>query len=219
VPAFLKATMASDADVSKLKARRVGDWLFAPEAWAAIADRAQRELDAYHASHPLRQGMAREELRSRLGVAPGAFAAAVKGLADDGRLEERNGDLALPAHRVAIEAADGPAGRLLELLGATPFSPPSLVEAMRASGAGPEMVRALAQRGDLVRVSDDVAFTREAFEDAVSAVRDLIAGAGSVSVAQLRDRLGSSRRPVLALLEHLDAARVTRRVGDARVLR
>jgi len=53
----------------------------------------------------------------------------------------------------------------------------------------------------------------------VVAVKELIAGEGSVSVARLRDRLGASRRPMLALLEYLDAARVTRRVGDARVLR
>jgi selenocysteine-specific elongation factor len=42
---------------------------------------------------------------------------------------------------------------------------------------------------------------------------------GSVTVAQLRDRMGASRRIVLALLEHLDAQRVTRRVGDSRILR
>jgi selenocysteine-specific elongation factor len=49
-------------------------------------------------------------------------------------------------------------------------------------------------------------------------VKELIAATGSVTVAQLRDRMGASRRPVLALLEHLDAAKVTRRVGDQRVL-
>jgi selenocysteine-specific elongation factor len=50
-------------------------------------------------------------------------------------------------------------------------------------------------------------------------VKELITSEGSVSVAQMRDRLGASRRPMLALLEHLDSAKVTRRVGDARVLR
>ncbi len=50
-------------------------------------------------------------------------------------------------------------------------------------------------------------------------MKELIAANGSVTVAQLRDRMGASRRPVLALLEHLDSQRVTRRVGDARVLR
>jgi selenocysteine-specific elongation factor len=108
---------------------------------------------------------------------------------------------------------------LLELLGAEPFAPPSLAEAIGTAGATPEIVRALAQRGDLERLSDDIAFTRDAYERAVAAVRELIATNGSVSVAELRDRLGASRRPMLALLEHLDTVKVTRRVGDARVLR
>jgi selenocysteine-specific elongation factor len=107
----------------------------------------------------------------------------------------------------------------VRLLQSQPFAPPSLPEAMQQTGAGDELVRALAQRGDIVRVSDDIAFSREAYESAVGTVKELIASNGSVTVAQLRDRMKASRRPVLALLEHLDAQRVTRRVGDARVLR
>jgi selenocysteine-specific elongation factor len=82
-----------------------------------------------------------------------------------------------------------------------------------------EVVRALVRSGDLVRLSDDVAFTRSAYSDALELVRTLVAREGSVTVAALRDHLGASRRPMLALLEYLDAQRVTRRVGDARVLR
>jgi selenocysteine-specific elongation factor len=217
--ALLKATLATDADVSRLQARRVGDWLFAQEAWSAVADRATRELAAYHAEHPLRRGMPREELRSRLGIPPGPFPALVKALAEEQRLEEKDGEVAALSHQVADQTSGGPAMRLLDLLGTEPFAPPSLAEAMRTTGATSEIVRVLAQRGDLERLSDDIAFTRDAYERAVGAVRDLIATTGSVSVAQLRDRLGASRRPMLALLEHLDAVKVTRRVGDARVLR
>jgi selenocysteine-specific elongation factor len=163
--------------------------------------------------------MPREELRSRLGIQPAAFQPVLKGLAEEGRIEDRQGEIAAPAHRVDTEASDGPASRLLDLLAVQPFSPPSLAEAMKTAGATSEMVRALAQRGDIVRLSDDVAFTRDAYEQSVGAVKELIAGTGSVSVAQLRDRLAASRRPMLALLEYLDGAKVTRRVGDARVLR
>jgi len=219
INALLKATMASDADVTKLRARRLGEWVFDDDAWSAIGDRAARELAAYHGAHPLRRGMPREELRNKLGIQPALFASVLKALADERRVEERNGEVAAPAHTVAVEVADGPAARLLELLGAQPFAPPSLAEATRAAGATSEVVRALAQKGDLVRLSDDVAFTREAYDRAVTAVRELIAATGSVTVAQLRDRLGASRRPVLALLEYLDSAKVTRRVGDVRHLR
>jgi selenocysteine-specific elongation factor len=50
-------------------------------------------------------------------------------------------------------------------------------------------------------------------------VREVVAKDGAVTVATLRDRMEASRRPVLALLEYLDAQRITRRVGDQRVLR
>jgi selenocysteine-specific elongation factor len=60
--------------------------------------------------------------------------------------------------------------------------------------------------------------------DAVEQVRrrvgEIIVEEGSITLARLRDELGSSRRYAQALLEHLDAARVTRRLpDDRRVLR
>jgi selenocysteine-specific elongation factor len=219
VAALLKATMAPEVDVDALDARRLGDWLYDTAAWAAIATRATHELETYHGAHPLRPGMAREELRSRLGVPPPSFPAVVQGLVEDGRLVERNGSLALPGHRVDLEAAGGEAADLVELLRKERFAPTSLAEAMQKTGAGPEMVRALAAGGSIVRVSDDIAFSKEAYEEAMAMVKEIVAATGSITVAQLRDRMGASRRPVLALLEYLDMQRVTRRVGDARILR
>jgi selenocysteine-specific elongation factor len=218
VAALLKATMSQQSDVDGLRGRLIGEWLFADDAWNAIAEHASREVEAYHAAHPLRQGMAREELRSRLRLPPASFPAVLASLLEEGRLEERDGAIAVPAHQPAAESSDGPAARLLVLLGDHPFAPPSLREAMEQSGAGVEVLRALTQRGELVRLNEDIAFTREAYASAVAMVRDVIAATGSVTVAQLRDRMGASRRPVLALLERLDAEKVTRRVGDQRVL-
>ena len=218
VAALMKATMASHEDIDRLDARRLGDWLIAAEAWSALAERSINEVTAYHAAYPLRPGMAREELRNRLRVHPNAFPAALSALISEGKLEDRQGAIAMPQHRVAIDGSDGPARQLLELLGREPFAPPSLPEAMQQTRAGPEVVRALAQSGAIVRLSDDIAFTQESYANAVGIVKELIAATGSVTVAQLRDRMGASRRPVLALLEHLDGAKVTRRVGDQRIL-
>jgi selenocysteine-specific elongation factor len=219
VAALLKATTAVHADVDRLQARRVGDWIFSDEAWRSIASRAGDELAAYHQAYPFRAGMAREELRSKLSVSAASFPAVVQGLVEDGRLVERNGSLSSPTHSVALDTKSGPAQELMRVLAEQPFAPPSLSEAAARAGASEELVRALAQQGDIVRVADDVAFSREAYESAVALVKEIVAASGSVTVAQLRDRMGASRRPVLALLEHLDARRVTRRVGDARVLR
>ncbi|HVC78286.1 MAG TPA: selenocysteine-specific translation elongation factor [Candidatus Micrarchaeaceae archaeon] len=218
VAALVKATMASEPDIRGLDAKRFGDWIIATEAWRLLAASATKEVTAYHAAHPLRPGMAREELRNRLRLDASSFPAALAALFAEGTLEDRQGAISTPGHRVAIDASDGPVGRLLELLGRAPFAPPSLPDAMQQSGAGPEVLRALAQSGAIVRLSDDIAFTRDGYASAVGIVKELIAATGSVTVAQLRDRMGASRRPVLALLEHLDGAKITRRVGDQRIL-
>jgi selenocysteine-specific elongation factor len=219
VAALLTATMAPEADVAELDARRIGDWLYDKGVWQAISVRAANELEAYHATHPLRPGMAREELRSRLGVTPGSFPSVVQGLLQDGLVAEHNGSVALAGHRVELHVVDATAAALVEVLGRQPFAPPSLNDAVQQAGASPEVVRALAQRGEIVRLSDDMAFTKEAYAAAVEMVKEIISSTGAITVGQLRDRMGASRRPVLALLEHLDAQHVTRRVGDARVLR
>ncbi len=218
VSALLKATLAPEAEVGSLRARRLGEWIFSDEAWRAVSGKVEHELDVYHRTYPLRAGMGREELRSRIGVPAASFPAVVNGLVEDGRVVERNGSLAAPNHAISLESS-GPAAALVQLLETQGFTPSSLPEAMQQTGADEEVVRALARRGDIVRVSPDVAFGRQAFEAAVALVREIVGASGSVTVAQLRDRMGASRKPVLALLEYLDAERVTRRVGDARVLR
>lgn len=219
VAALLKATTATNADVAQLNARRIGDWLYSDGAWQAITARASHELDAYHEAHPLRAGMAREELRSRLGMPPASFGAVVQGLVEDGRIVERNGSLAIAGHEVTIETETGPASALLQELRTSRFAPPSLPEVMLRTKATDEVVRALAQRGEIVRVSEDTAFSKDAYDAALMLIKEIVASSGSVTVAQLRDRMGASRRPVLALLEYLDGQKVTRRVGDTRVLR
>jgi selenocysteine-specific elongation factor len=214
VAALVKASMTADADVDTLDARRLGDWIYSRDAWSAISSRATSELDSFHAAFPLRPGMAREELRSKLGVPAASFASVMRGLVEDGRMVERNGAIAAPDHVVALDDRG-----LVRLLDENALAPPSLGEAMAKTGASMEIVRALTERGAIVRVSEDLAFSKRGFEEAVELVKAIVAASGSVTVAVLRDRMGASRRPALALLEYLDAQRVTRRVGDARVLR
>ena len=59
VRALLKATVAPEADVGRLRARRLGEWIFSDDAWHSVAARAKQELDAFHSAYPLRAGMAR----------------------------------------------------------------------------------------------------------------------------------------------------------------
>src|SRR4029077_912060 len=73
--------------------------------------------------------------------------------------------------------------------------------------------------GRAVRVGRSMYAHVDAVEQVRERVREIILADGSITLARLRDELGTSRRYAQALLEHFDAARLTLRVGDARVLR
>jgi selenocysteine-specific elongation factor len=110
-------------------------------------------------------------------------------------------------------AADAGSEELYTRLAATPLAPPAI---------GPDDERPLAHlvaTGRAVRAGRDLAFTAEALATAQAAVVELAAGSGRVTLAQLRDRLGISRKFAQGLLEALDARGITRRVGDERILR
>jgi selenocysteine-specific elongation factor len=113
--------------------------------------------------------------------------------------------------RPAASAAGAEA--LLSRLAAEPFSPAPLTAGEREAAVH------LAGRGDAVLAGRDLAFTASAYAAAREAAVALAGEHGSVTIAQLRDRLGCSRRYAQALLEALDVEGITRRIGDQRVLR
>ena len=112
---------------------------------------------------------------------------------------------------------------VIEALRLGGFTPPDLPTVERRLGLSHADFRslcsALEREGSIVRFGVDLAYTAESYAKALAQVVELCEQQGEVTLAQVRDRLGASRRIVQALLEHLDGAGVTRRVGDRRVLR
>jgi len=173
---------------------------------AALAD--------YHARYPLRRGLPREMARSRLGLAQRPFDLFVRRLAALGTVVEDGEVLRLPEHQVRLTPEQEERARAYEAaLRREPFTPPAPAE----YGLDPELVQALADLGRVVRITDEVVFAPEAWETMRERVLALIESNGSVTLAQVRDALGTSRKYAQALLEYLDQLRLTRRVGDARV--
>ena len=97
------------------------------------------------------------------------------------------------------------------------FSPPSYDECVAIAGA--DVFNALIEQGMVVRVSDGVVFSADAYQEMVEGVRAHLLQQGTITVAQVRDMFNASRKYALGLMEHLDDIKLTRRVGDERVLR
>lgn len=190
--------------------------------WNTLAARMAETLAEYHGQYPLRPGMAREALKSRVqGRAKWPaklFNELVARAAAEGTLVENGDILARPGFSIVFTANQQPrVDALLAAFRRQPFTPPSMAEAVAQTDA--EIVSGLVYQGALVRLSEDVLLLRETYEEMVDGIVAHIKAHGSITVAQVRDRYNTSRKYVLALMERLDDLKVTRRVGDERVLR
>ena len=208
--------MESDQLVVKLGSNGIGPGvhLFTSAGWASMADKSAKFLDSYHQRFPLRKGAPKEELRSRLGMSTQVFAEVLPRLEGEGVLVEDGPDIRRPDYgRELSNAQEKAAADYIEQLTASPYSPPT------DSPVEPEILSLLVDDGQVVKVSETVVFAASAYGEMVDRVQGFIRDNGEITVADVRDLFGTSRKYALSLLEHLDAQQVTRRVGDARVLR
>jgi len=195
-----------------------GEHVISAAGWAELLGRIAALLRQYHQQSPLRVGMPREELKSRLRLSPRLFNEAIARAAAEGRVVEAEATLRLPEHEVRFSPEQqSRVNKLLAAIARSPYAPPSVADCQAMVGA--EVLEALIEQGRLVKVSDSVLFSAEAYEEMVGQVVACLKEEGSITVAQVRDMFGASRKYALALMEHLDERRVTKRVGDERVLR
>jgi len=186
--------------------------------WKLSSDRIIAEVERYHEGQPLRLGMPREELKSRLNQGSRVFNASLSKLVIEGSLEERGPLVLFPGHKIRFnEQQEKSVNELLLIFSNSPYSPPSVKEAKLAVGEA--VYSALCDLGVLVQVSPDVVFRREDYHKMVDEITGLLQNQGTLSAAQVRDHFNTSRKYVLALLEYLDSAGITMRQGDVRKLK
>ena len=210
------AAMAADGAVIALgqNGAGLGELLYTAAGWDALCGHSRQVLDAYHRQFPLRKGAPKEELRSRLGMASQVFTSVLPLLQAKGVVAEEGATVRLPEHKPRLsKEQERRAGEFMRLLQSHPYSPPT------DSAPDEEVLALLAERGDVVRVGDSVVFSAKAYQEMVDKIRERIGERGQITVADVRDMFDTSRKYALSLMEHLDQQKVTRRVGDARVLR
>jgi selenocysteine-specific elongation factor len=203
----------------------VGDLLVSSAVLADLRERLMAALKSHHAGNPLSNGIPREEARERLfrKAAPAVFDAVVDSLVSAGRLVARD-RLALRGHSVSLTPEEAAARDALERVyrdaGLAPPESGSAAAAAGASTAVAERIVALMLRDKTLVKIDTLVFHRTALDDLKADVRALknAGGTARVDVASFKERYGVTRKYAIPLLEYLDRERVTRRVGDARIV-
>jgi selenocysteine-specific elongation factor len=192
----------------------------------SLCDRILAEVDAFHAANPLTQGIAKQELRARAAarVLPEMFRAALdelirtKKVSMAGDLVQRAGrEVALsPEELRAKEQISGEfeiAG--LAVPAVTDVFAKLHVDAKRAQ----KLLQILLREKALVKITEELVFHRSAIDK----LRGILAKYKNehgerLPIGAFKELTGVSRKYAIPLLEFLDRERLTRRIGDERVI-
>jgi selenocysteine-specific elongation factor len=185
--------------------------------WQQLIDKLGAILSHYHRDHPLRLGIPREELRSRLNLASAIFNPLLSETAEQGMLVEQGSLVRSTAHEIAFSAAEQTSiNRLKQQFAIAGANSPSVKDCK--SVVSESVYYALVDLGDLRQLNSDVVYAADEYSVLTNQIIRFLQENQRINAAQTRDLLGTSRKYAIALLEHLDDIRVTRRVGDYREL-
>ena len=202
---------------SEGKVTRVGSgqtFIISTPGWDSLIDAATETLTGFHASYPLRQGMPLQDFRGQLGLKSAAFGAVLHSLGMQQKVATDDATVRLPAHRpVLTPPQEARAAEYSDLLAVDRFSPST------EHPVDIELLLFLVERGDVVRVNDDVVYLADAYADMESRILESGADGQEITITSVRELFGTSRKYTLAVLEHMDSKGLTRRVGDNRVVR
>jgi selenocysteine-specific elongation factor len=202
-----------------------------PDAGVLHADRVaelEREVEArlgeFHVKEPLKDGLAKEELRRKLPaqLAPPVFGWLLTRLTEGGRLAVERDKVRLASHRPKFSAAESEAkGKIEAAYRGAAFQPPSLESVLAGLGVDRKLAQAVFRRlvddGILVKITGDIYLHQEPYRQLRERVLAHFTRQPSINVGTMKELFGVSRKYAIPFLEHLDDVHLTRRQGDERV--
>jgi selenocysteine-specific elongation factor len=197
--------------------------LVAAAAFAEAKTDVLQALKKFHAANPLVAGMSKEELRDRVNLGPEVFYSVLAKLTEEKKLEVAAELVHQSGRGVVMKDEEAESKKIIEQAFASAgLKVPSLrdvlvglkVDKIRAQ----KIVTLLLRDKVLIKISEELVFHQSALMDLRHKITALKNSVSKIDVARFKDMTGVSRKYAIPLLEYLDRERVTRRVGDERVI-
>jgi selenocysteine-specific elongation factor len=201
------------------------EWYLHRDASDRLRSQTLALLGAFHGENPLRGGISREELRSRVGHAQErVFAQLLGALEAEGVVRSERDQVRLASHTIRLSPEQQRLVKGLEAdFRSAGAAPPSPEEALARHGVkGNEkhdLFQVLVADRTLLRVKESLFFHAEVLRSVQEQLVALLRQKKEIGPADFKDLFGISRKFAIPLMEYFDAQRVTVRVGERRVLR
>ncbi|RPH38646.1 MAG: selenocysteine-specific translation elongation factor, partial [Burkholderiales bacterium] len=211
-----EATAAVDSLVSDGRLTPLGGGdhrlLMTSSGWQGLVNKAVAAIAEYHKRFPARAGMPAVELTTRLKL--GNFVTlAVENLVKQGLIITESNQIHLPSHKVQISPVQqAKMDAFLKALSENPFSPPTdLIPE-------PDLLGILIEQGRVVKVGEGIIFSTKAYNEMLEKIIAQLKVKGKITLGETRDMFGTSRKYAQSVLEYLDHEKITKRIGDDRML-
>jgi len=183
-------------------------------------------LDQYHTQNPLKPGIPKEELKSKLPDVMGGklFTLVLNQMLQSQEIAQEGEVVRAASHTVSL-AADQKSIRknIVALYHKGALMPPYFKEVSAELDVDPKSARdvlmLLVDEGEVIKVKEDLYFHRETIDQLQARLVDYLKNNGEISTPQFKEMTGATRKYVIPLIEYFDAKNVTIRIGDTRKLR
>ena len=194
--------------------------------FARLQEALRSQLTEYHEKHPLKPGMSKEELKSKLppNVDNKLYLLALQQLQKSEVIAQEEDIVRLSNHRVAL-GVDQRALRenMLAIYRKEGLTPPYFKDVCATLSAPPQeakqVMSLLIDEGQMVKIKEELYCHQEPLERLKNQLVSFLHDHGEISTPQFKDMTGASRKYVIPLIEYFDATQLTIRVGDIRKLR
>jgi selenocysteine-specific elongation factor len=202
---------------------QMGEFLLASEAVQKTREKLVATLEAFHKTNPLVGGISKEELREKLDLHQTVMENLLAQLVRDKKTEVAGEQVRLAGRGVELKDEEAKAKQQIEkAFAAAGLKVPLMKEVLDKlpvdKARAQKLVTLLLRDRVLVKLADDLVFHHSALENLRQLMAAQKAKTPKIDVATFKDLLGVTRKYAIPLLEYLDQQRITRRVGDERVI-
>lgn len=199
-------------------ADRFNDHYYLKQTLEAVAEQCRRSLEKHLQRQSHVKGLLVEELHSLLPLGRPTVTVLVDYLLEK-KIITRDGEYYNLAGRTAslkgvIKQAHD---EILAALEAEPYAPPTLSTFTSKGKVYQQAIKYILDTGEAAKCGADFLFIREVWKEVVTFIADALNTRGELTVAELRERFGFTRKFVIPILEETDRLQFTRRAGDVRV--
>jgi len=203
----------------KNKLIMAGSWVIDLMHWRKQIDEAWDILAGEHSLHPLGKGLPQAVLQGRLDVPKQAFSELITSLTGSGKIVRDEDTIALATHKPRLSPDQELAvSTILKLFEERQPNPPTRGELAAQIPNSEHIVQFMCQQNMLIKLPEGILLKHKHYQNIKTEIINFLGSNGSISIQQVRELFGFSRKYIVPLLTKLEEEKVIRRQGDIRVL-